>query len=153
MVKTLAEPGDWGQFEYRRMALLSRALREEGNEPESRIQWILATEAAGKNSQALLDLNRLATEWKWEGESIELLWVLARGPESAARDSVAEQGFDRKGRHPAVEGRGCADARGHAGESRRAQQPRLLLLSSEERPRTRPRAGHENYGEEPNNPG
>jgi len=80
MVKTMAEGGDWGQFDYRRMALLARAFREEGNEPESRIQWILATEAAGKSSQALFDLNRLATDWKWEGESIELLWVLARGP-------------------------------------------------------------------------
>jgi hypothetical protein len=80
MVKTMAEDSDWGKFDYRRMALLSRALREEGNEPESRIQWILATEAAGKNSQALLDLNRLATDWKWQGESVELLWLLARGP-------------------------------------------------------------------------
>jgi Flp pilus assembly protein TadD len=78
MVKTMAEGSDWDQFDYRRMALLSRALREEGSEAESRIQWILATEAAGKNSQALLDLNRLATAWKWEGESVELLWTLAR---------------------------------------------------------------------------
>jgi hypothetical protein len=60
--------------------ILGQWIREEGNEPESRIQWILATEAAGKNSQALLDLNRLATDWKWQGESVELLWLLARGP-------------------------------------------------------------------------
>ena len=78
MVKTMAEGSDWDQFDYRRMALLSRALREEGSEAESRIQWVLATEAAGKNSQALLDLNRLATTWKWEGEAVELLWALAR---------------------------------------------------------------------------
>ena len=78
LMKTVAENSNWGREEHVRLAMLSRALREEGDEATSRTQWVIAVDTAGSNMQALMELTRLATEWKWEEEATELLWKYGR---------------------------------------------------------------------------
>ena len=153
MVKTMAEGSDWGQFDYRRMALLSRALREEGSEAESRIQWILATEAAGKSTQMLLDLNRLATGWKWEGESVELLWLLARGPNPLPAIQLLNKLLTEKGdtrQLKDVAARTLEVLPNNLAARNNLAYYCFLLKSDLERGHA---LAHEIYGEAPNDPG
>ena len=78
LVKTIVENANWGRAESARQAMLARALREEGDEATSRTQWVMAVDTAGANMGALMDLARLASEWKWEDESTDVLWKIGR---------------------------------------------------------------------------
>jgi hypothetical protein len=77
-VKPLVTDANWERLEFRRLALLARVAREDGDDTEAQTNWVLAVENADKNKQAQIDLIRMASEWKWDNEAIELLWRLSR---------------------------------------------------------------------------
>lgn len=78
-VQALVEPGDWGNLNFIRLAILTRALRENGSGVAWRIQWRAAVTAASADPRALRLLARLVKGWQWKSECEELLWTMARG--------------------------------------------------------------------------
>jgi Flp pilus assembly protein TadD len=70
---------DWGTLEFGRCALLSLALREQGDELNSKTQWINALRAVQKKPEAQIALARLTSAWNWESETEDLLWQIANG--------------------------------------------------------------------------
>ena len=98
LVKTIVENANWGRAESARQALLARALREEGDEATSRTQWVIAVDTAGTNMPALMDLARLASEWKWEDEATEVLWKIGReAPDPLPALGVLQKKFTTAG--------------------------------------------------------
>ena len=79
-LKGLVTEGNWEDAEFMRIALLARVQREEGDQLASRNQWTNAINAAKGRPEALEQLARFATSSKWEAESTDLLWQVARGP-------------------------------------------------------------------------
>jgi hypothetical protein len=75
--KYLAEQR-WEDQEFLRLALLSRALREQNRREMSAAQWRRATAAAGARIEGLAALVQIATSWGWNVEAEELLWTVAR---------------------------------------------------------------------------
>jgi predicted Zn-dependent protease len=71
---------DWHSYEFMRLALLARALRAQGDTGEWRVMWSAAVKAASDRPVAIAILGKAAIDWKWEQESVELLWLVARGP-------------------------------------------------------------------------
>lgn len=78
-VRTLVEAGHWQDLEFMRIALLARVLREEGDLPGSKSQWINAVKAAGDAPEGLAKLALFATASKWQDEATALLWSVAKG--------------------------------------------------------------------------
>lgn len=76
---------DWESFEYMRLLLLSRVLRQQGKLQESKNEWNAAIKAAGGRPDALGTLAKAAGEWGWESESNEVLWMMARTPSDYSR--------------------------------------------------------------------
>src|SRR5207244_5267484 len=60
---------------------LSRALREQGKAAAAEREWGAAAKQASGQSDFLSVLIQTASEWKWENESIDLLWSLSKRPE------------------------------------------------------------------------
>src|SRR2546423_6637733 len=80
-LETLTGKGLWGRFDFLRHAYLSRALREQGKAAAAEREWGAAAKQASEQSDFLSVLIQTASEWKWENESIELLWSLSKRPE------------------------------------------------------------------------
>jgi len=80
-LETLTGKGLWGRFDFLRHAYLSRALREQGKAAAAEREWGAAAKQASEQSDFLSVLIQTASEWKWENESIELLWSLSKKPE------------------------------------------------------------------------
>jgi tetratricopeptide (TPR) repeat protein len=72
---------DWKSFEFMRLALLAHALRDHGNADQWQVVWGAAVKAASDRPAALSVLARATVDWKWEQESTDLLWRVARGPD------------------------------------------------------------------------
>jgi tetratricopeptide (TPR) repeat protein len=79
VVKTMVVEGNWDYSDFMRLALFARALREEGDQLGSRNQWNNAVRAASARPEALEQLTRFAAASKWDAESMDLLWQVARG--------------------------------------------------------------------------
>lgn len=73
-------PTQWGEFEPLRLAIISRAYRETGNEFGSQFQWRTAVRLAFHQPEMLNALTRFAAGWGWQKESEQLLWDLAGRP-------------------------------------------------------------------------
>jgi hypothetical protein len=80
-LETLTGKGLWGRFDFLRHAYLSRALREQGKAAAAEREWGAAAKQGSGQSDFLSVLIQTASEWKWENESIELLWSLSKRPE------------------------------------------------------------------------
>jgi hypothetical protein len=80
-LETLTGKGLWGHFDFLRHAYLSRALREQGKAAAGEREWGAAAKQASEQSDFLSVLIQTASEWKWENESIDLLWSLSKRPE------------------------------------------------------------------------
>lgn len=68
---------NWANAEFMRLALLSRVLREGGQTQESLNRWNDAVKAAANRPEALKVLARAASEWKWDSQSADVLWMIA----------------------------------------------------------------------------
>ena len=78
----LLKDKNWGQFDFLRHAYLSRAFREEGRPAPADREWMLAQKQAGSQVQFLSVLSRTVSEWGWEKETADLLWMLTKYPEA-----------------------------------------------------------------------
>ncbi len=79
-LEPLVATGDWQELDFMRLALLARVLRENGDIGGSRTQWVAAVKAIAGRADALEKLAKFAIDSKWEAESTDLLWQIARGP-------------------------------------------------------------------------
>ncbi|HUC85589.1 MAG TPA: hypothetical protein VL970_10390, partial [Candidatus Acidoferrales bacterium] len=70
------EPENWAELEFTRHALLALALRQQNLPDASKGEWDLALKAANGQKESLIMLLRLATAWKWQSESEDLLWTI-----------------------------------------------------------------------------
>lgn len=69
----------WAEAEFMRHAYFALALRGQGK-PFS-AEWSAAITAASRQTDSLSGLVRVTSDWKWEDEMVELLWILANKPE------------------------------------------------------------------------
>ncbi len=81
----------WKDLEYLRHAYQAYAHRSCGDTRESDLEWAKALQAAN-NVDAAMTLQRAAAKWRWEAESVELLWQLAkdRGQQKGALATLNE---------------------------------------------------------------
>jgi Flp pilus assembly protein TadD len=77
-LQTLLETADWGNLDFVRLALLSRAAREERQEMGSQASWRAAVKAASEGSKSLAALAGMAQAWSWPREQEELLWLIVQ---------------------------------------------------------------------------
>lgn len=68
----------WDDLEFMRHAFDSRALREQGLEDSSKVEWGRALETASLQKPRLAALFRLAAGWNWLSEGEELLWIVVK---------------------------------------------------------------------------
>jgi Tfp pilus assembly protein PilF len=80
-LEKLTRTASWDQFDFLRRAFLTRALRSEGNGAAAEREWAETVKSGSAQSQSLLLLTRVAYDWGWKSESIDLLWQLAKYPE------------------------------------------------------------------------
>lgn len=78
-VRQIVEEGNWEYTDFMRLALLARALREEGDPLASRNAWNAAVKGAGNRADSLDQLARFAKACGWQSESIDILWQIVRG--------------------------------------------------------------------------
>jgi hypothetical protein len=89
---------DWGEFDSLRHAYLSLALREQGKPVVADQEWALAQKQASAQVTLLSLLSRTISSWTWKKENLDLLWMLARHPETqlealqALYENYTEQG-------------------------------------------------------------
>lgn len=78
----LTAKANWEQFDFLRRAYLTRAQRELGETVAAEREWSGAVKDASVHPESLLVLMRTISGWGWETDAIELLWQLAKLPES-----------------------------------------------------------------------
>jgi tetratricopeptide (TPR) repeat protein len=76
----LTKTGSWGVLEFRRLAYLSRAQAETGDNLASTGSWTGAIRASFGDRGRLILLAGTAHEWGWKAQSREALWVAADAP-------------------------------------------------------------------------
>jgi len=79
-----AKAGSWEQFDFLRHAYLTRALRAQDKSAAAEREWAEAVKLAASQSGSLFSLARLASEWNWDKEALDLLWVLSKNAETQA---------------------------------------------------------------------
>jgi hypothetical protein len=72
---------NWNQFEFLRHAYLARADRGQDKLVAAEHEWAAASKAASAQPELVRTLVQLTSEWKWENETVELLWTLSKFPE------------------------------------------------------------------------
>ena len=83
----LTKAGGWKQ-EFLQHAFLSRALRGQQKDAASKTEWAAGVRDASNDSEKLLALLNLASEWRWEPETFDLLWELSKHPDKQ-REAIA----------------------------------------------------------------
>ncbi len=81
-LENLLKEKDWSQFDFLRHAYLSLAFREDGRPVVADREWMLAQKQAGAQPQFLAMLCSTVSGWGWEKETVELLWMLTKQPET-----------------------------------------------------------------------
>jgi len=77
-LQTLLQEASWGNLDFVRLALLSRAAREERQEIGSQASWRAAVKAASEGPKSLAGLASMAQAWGWAPEQEELLWMIVQ---------------------------------------------------------------------------
>lgn len=72
---------NWRQFDFLRHAYLASALRSENKSASAEHEWAAATREASGQSDSVFSLIRAASDWRWDSETVDLLWRLAKFPE------------------------------------------------------------------------
>lgn len=70
--------GSWGDLDFLRLAMRTRALRELRMDLQSEAEWRAAIRASTDRPHQLSALARLAAQWGWERETEDLLWVIVQ---------------------------------------------------------------------------
>jgi len=72
----------WSEMEFLRHAFMCRALRGQQLEDTAKTEWEQALRSANAQKQSLVMLLRLASEWRWVTEGVDLLQTyVSRYPE------------------------------------------------------------------------
>ena len=79
-LQRLVNSGNWGTLDFLRNAIAARALREQGNAPESAAQWNEALKKIAVSPRHILMLAETVEKWGWRTEAIDLLWLVAKDP-------------------------------------------------------------------------
>jgi hypothetical protein len=69
----------WGRHEYRRLAFCAALALAARDQEYARVEWSLATKAAGTRLDARIALAQYAMKYGW-GDAKPLLWQVAEGP-------------------------------------------------------------------------
>ena len=77
-LQRLVNSGNWGTVDFLRHAISARALREQGNDPESAAQWNEAKKKIAISSRYTMMLAETVEKWGWRSEAIDLLWLVAK---------------------------------------------------------------------------
>jgi hypothetical protein len=144
---------NWGPFDFLRHAYLSRAFRQEGRALVADREWIIAQKLAGSQTQLLTVLSQTVLGWGWKKESLDLLWMLSKHPETQLEALQAlYQEYTRSGDTPALYRVLTRLAELMPGDRRiqnNLAQLRLLLKADVERAR---QVAADVYAREPSNP-
>lgn len=81
-LENLTAKTNWEQIDFLRRAYFTRALRGLGKSVAAEHEWTGAVKDASAQPQSLLLLMRNASSWGWETEAVDLLWQLAKHPET-----------------------------------------------------------------------
>lgn len=76
-LRTKVAAADWGQMNYLRLAIYSRAERELSNR-QFQDRWESAVVATAGEWNALLELANLAERWGWKEQAVQVWWIIAR---------------------------------------------------------------------------
>ncbi len=80
-LEEMVKDANWREFEFFRHAYLARALRETDKPAPAAHEWAAAAKDAGEHAEKAFALFKLADEWHWFPEAIDLLWDLTKYPE------------------------------------------------------------------------
>jgi Tfp pilus assembly protein PilF len=80
-LETLTKAGTWRQADFLRHAYLARALRAQDKPAAAEHEWATAMKQASVQSESILTLVRIVSEWGWNSEAVDLLWALSKYPE------------------------------------------------------------------------
>jgi hypothetical protein len=72
---------NWGRFDFLRRGYLALALRKQDKRAAAEHEWASAQKEASSQAQYLSMLAQAASDWHWQGETFELLWLLTKHPE------------------------------------------------------------------------
>ena len=78
-VTEMVSDGNWKELDFMRLALFARALRQDGDLSGSWNQWTSAVKAADNAPERLAKLAHFAIASKWQKETTDLLWAVAKG--------------------------------------------------------------------------
>ena len=80
-LEEITKNSNWQVGEFMRHAYLARALRAQNKLAQAEHEWALATKGAENRSAAVLALIKVAVEWRWDQEMVDLFWSLTTDPE------------------------------------------------------------------------
>ncbi len=80
-LENVTKTANWRQFDFLRHAYLARALRAEDKPAAAEREWDSAQKEASSRAEYLSMLARAASDWGWQRETLELLWLLTKHPE------------------------------------------------------------------------
>lgn len=75
-LEAMLKSQEWGDMDYARHLLDSRALRAQGNTLAASVEWRRALKAASQRVEGLNDLVRRTAAWNWGPELDETLWAI-----------------------------------------------------------------------------
>jgi hypothetical protein len=75
-LQSLIQRQNWHEMEFLRHAMMSLALRNQNLSAAAKTEWVQAAKFANSQLATLTTLVRFSAQWKWEGETEELLWVI-----------------------------------------------------------------------------
>ena len=76
----MTKDATWKQ-DFLRHAFLAHALRAQDRKAAAAPEWAAAVKEASTDSTSLLSLISLVSQWRWETETVDLLWVLTKRPD------------------------------------------------------------------------
>jgi tetratricopeptide (TPR) repeat protein len=82
-LEKMTRNGNWATHEFLRRAYLARALRNQELSSAAE-QEFKAAQKEAINPRMLSLLTKMVADWGWQREAVELLWLLARNPETKA---------------------------------------------------------------------
>ena len=97
-LETFLNEQKWGDRDFIRAAMLSRALREQKQKLAADVQWQKAIRLAADKLQTLILLVKMAEDYRWPDEVDSTLWaVLERYPREAWASRTLAQSYHSQG--------------------------------------------------------
>ncbi|HMP84171.1 MAG TPA: hypothetical protein PKA41_15850, partial [Verrucomicrobiota bacterium] len=75
-MQTALRAQKWDDVDFLRLAMLSRACREQNQDFAAQSEWLAAVQSVSARPRALAALATMAARWGWEKEQEDLLWTI-----------------------------------------------------------------------------